>query len=190
MATSIRLLGICGSLRERSFNAALLRACHELLPEDASLDIADISRLPHYNSDIDGDATPDVVRDFKAQIANADGVLIASPEYNHSVPGVLKNAIDWASRRNPGDKTTVLNEKPLGIMGVATGAFGTVRMQQHLRLIAVGVNMHVVQRPYVLIASAREKFDDDLNLTDETTRQFVSELLTELVELARAKKAG
>lgn len=181
---TIQVLGISGSLRERSFNSALLRACQDLLPDDASLTITDLLRhLPHYNSDIDGDKTPDIVHQFKAQIAEADALLIASPEYNHSISGVLKNAIDWASRRNPGEAGSVLNNKPLAIMGVATGAFGTVRMQQHLRDIAVGVNMRVVQRPFVLIANARDKFDHELQLVDEDTKTFVRQLLENLIAI-------
>ncbi|MFW5709113.1 MAG: NADPH-dependent FMN reductase, partial [Chloroflexota bacterium] len=161
-----------------------------LLTENAALEIAEIGHLPHYNNDIDGEATPEVVEQFKRKISAADAVLIASPEYNHSVPGVLKNAIDWASRRSPGETKTVLDGKPLGIMGVATGAFGTARMQEHLRIIAVAVNMQTVQRPFVLVPFAREKFDEQLRLIDEKTQAFVRDLLANLVLMARTQRTG
>lgn len=174
----ITVLGMSGSLRAQSFNSALLRAAQEMVPEGMTLEIYDLAPIPMYNADHDGDNMPEVVRDFKARIAEADALLFASPEYNHSVSGVLKNALDWASRGKP----SPLSGKPVALMGVATGMFGTVRGFQHLRDIAFATNMHVLNRPMVLVPKAREKFDQDLNLIDEPTRAFVDELLVGLAE--------
>jgi chromate reductase, NAD(P)H dehydrogenase (quinone) len=186
VAQTVRILGISGSLRRKSFNSALLRACYTLLPDDdTSLTIADIQALPIYNGDIDGENTPDVVTQFKAQIREADALLLAYPEYNHSVSGAIKNAIDWASRRTPGADASVISGKPAGLMSVATGMFGGVRAREHMLQIAIAVNMTLVTRPAVLVPKAREKFDDDLNLTDGATRQFVGDLLQNLVDFTR-----
>lgn len=174
MATNIHLLGIAGSLRRQSYNAAALRAAGELLPPRMRLDIIELHDLPMYNQEQDGDNVPESVRAFKQRIADADGLLIATPEYNHSVPGVLKNAIDWASRptgRSP------LNEKPVAIMSVSLGAFGGVRAQGHLRQILVAVNAFTLNQPQVLITHAGQKFDSAGHLTDEATREVIARQL-------------
>lgn len=179
-STSINVLGICGSLRKQSFNAALLRAAQGMMPEGMALNLFDLAPLPMFNSDIDQDGQrPESVLALKQAITEADALLISSPEYNHSVTGALKNALDWASRGRP----SPLSEKPVGLMSVVTGMFGGIRGYQHLRDIAFGCNMHVVNRPMVLVPGARGKFDEELNLTDETTRGFVQELLVNLGDL-------
>lgn len=180
MPDSVRILGISGSLRKGSFNTALLHAAAELLPADTSLEFsADIGGLPHYNEDVRAAGVPAEVSAFRAQIAAADAVLIVSPEYNYSIPGVLKNAIDWASR--PPD--VPFTDKPLAIMGASPGMLGSARMQYHLRQVAVFLNMHLVNRPEVFVAKAQDKFDAQGKLIDEGTRKVVGELLLALRQL-------
>jgi chromate reductase len=180
MAQTVRILGISGSLRKGSYNTALLHAATELLPEATTLAISDdIALLPHYNEDLRGAGLPAEVVNFRAQIAAADAVLIASPEYNYSIPGPLKNAIDWASR--PPDAP--FNDKALAIMGASPGMLGTARMQYHLRQVAVFLNMHVVNRPEVFVAKASEKFDSHGTLIDAGTRKVVGDLLLALRQL-------
>jgi chromate reductase len=172
----IKVLGVAGSLRESSYNKALLRAAVELQPDNMQIETFDISDIPLYNDDELAD-TPQTVIDFKQKIVSADALLIVTPEYNYSIPGVLKNAIDWASRP---PKDSPLNGKPLAIMGATSGRMGTVRAQLHLRQIAVFTNMLTLNKPEVLVANANEKFDKDGNLTDESTRQHVKRLLDAL----------
>jgi chromate reductase, NAD(P)H dehydrogenase (quinone) len=181
LADTIRILGLSGSLRNGSANSGLLRAAGELLPDDVTLETFDLSAIPLYNADHDGEAAPQAVRSLKASIAAADALLIATPEYNYSIPGVLKNAIDWASRP---PKDSPLDGKPLAIMG-AGGVMGTVRAQMALRQVAVFTNMHVLNRPEVLISRAWEKFDANGNLIDETSRQAVRALLESLSKWTR-----
>ena len=169
----IKILGISGSLRKNSFNRSLLEAAFELKPDNMDIEIFDISDIPLYNEDTRVLGEPDPVKLFKQKIAEADALLIATPEYNYSIPGVLKNAIDWASRP-PSDSP--LNGKPLAIMG-AGGRMGTVRAQNHLRQIAVETNMLTMNKPEVLVARAREKFDKDGKLTDERTKAQIRKLL-------------
>ncbi len=137
--------------------------------------------IPFYDEDLNVDGGPEPVKAFKARIAAADALLIATPEYNYSIPGVLKNAIDWASRPA---KDSPLNEKPIAIMG-AGGIMGTSRAQMHLRQVAVYTNMHALNRPEVEIQRAWEKFDQNGNLTDETVRQSVHSLLVALAAWTR-----
>ncbi len=176
MSELIHVLGFSGSLRKASFNAGLLRAAMEVLPESMTLEIYDLSPLPFYNEDLNIDGGPDPVRVFKEKIAKADALLIATPEYNYSISGVLKNAIDWASRPAKGSP---LNEKPIAILG-AGGLSGTVRAQHHLRQVAVYTNMHPLNKPEVEVQRAWEKFDPNGNLTDEATRQAIHALLAAL----------
>ena len=177
MTTHIHVLGFSGSLRKGSYNAALLRAASELLPEAMALEIFDLSPLPLYNADVETAGVPEVVKDFKSRIKAADALLIATPEYNYSIPGVLKNAIDWASRP---PKDSPLNGKPLGIMGASGGTGGTIRAQMHLRQVCVFTNMLPLNRPEVLVTKAAEKFDAEGRLTDEATRKHVRALLEAL----------
>jgi chromate reductase, NAD(P)H dehydrogenase (quinone) len=172
-----RILGFAGSLRKGSYNRMLLKAASELLPAGATLETFDLDGFPPYNQDLEPD-TPQIVRDFKAKIKSADAILIVSPEYNYSVPGLLKNAIDWASRP-PGDNS--FDGKAAAVMGASGGMLGTARMQYHLRQTFVFLNMHPVNRPEVMVGFAKDKFDAAGRLTDEKTRQLVRQLLENLV---------
>jgi len=173
MTKSINILGFAGSLRRGSCNRGLLRAAAELLPESMSMESFDLAPIPLFNADIQDQGDPAPVIEFKERIAAADGVLIACPEYNHSMPGLLKNAIDWASR--PAD-TSPLNGKPLAIVG-GGGLFGSVRSQAHLRQVAVSVNMLVMNRPQLMIMKISQKFDDQSNLVDEETKDKLQTVL-------------
>jgi chromate reductase len=181
------ILGIAGSLRKGSYNKALLRAARERLPENATLEIYErLGEIPPYNDDVRRAGYPDVVQDLRDRIRAADALLIATPEYNHSVPGVLKNAIDWASR--PPDQP--LDGMPTALIGAATGAFGTLTAQLHLREICRSNNQLVVNGPAVLVMKARNgKFDEDGRLIDETGRRFLRELLQNLVQLTRCLRS-
>ena len=185
MKNTVHVLGFSGSLRKGSYNAALLAAAAELLPEGMTLETFDLSPIPLYNDDVRAAGYPDSVRAFRDRIAAADGLLIVTPEYNYSIPGVLKNALDWASR--PPDPP--LNGKPAAIMGASTGNFGTVRAQLHLRQVCVFTNMLPINKPEVLVARAQEKFDGQGRLTDETTRGFVRDLMTAFGDWAMRMRA-
>ncbi len=175
----MKILGISGSLRERSYNSALLRAARELAPSDMEIDIFDLSRIPIYNDDVRLAGYPPEVAKFRDAIRAADGVLIASPEYNRSVPGMLKNAIDWASR----PPAQPFSGKPLAIMGVSNGSLGAAFANHHLRQIFVYMDARMVNGPEVMIGEAKTKFDEALNLTHEPTRQFVADHLKRLSAL-------
>jgi len=181
MSRPIRILGIAGSLRRDSYNRAALRAAIELAPEGASIETFELDGIPGFNQD-DEQNPPDKVVELKRRIREADAILFVTPEYNYSVPGVLKNAIDWASRPY-GD--SAWNGKPAAIMGASVGAIGTARAQYHLRQIMVFLNMFPVNQPEVMIGNAAEQFDDQGNLTNETGRQFVRQLLQNLVDWTR-----
>ncbi len=181
MTTPIHVLGFAGSLRKGSYNRALLQAASELLPAGMSLEVFDLTPIPLYNADLEAAGEPEPVQQFKERIAAADALLIATPEYNYSIPGVLKNALDWAS--HPA-RSSPLNGKPVAILG-AGGMFGTVRAQQHLRLIAVHNDMRVLNKPEVYISRPREKFDADGRLTDEPTRERIRTLLQALADWTR-----
>lgn len=180
MAEEVVLAGIAGSLRRDSFNASLLREAQSLAPADVRLDIVDLAELPLYNRDLEDDGIPAPVEEFRRALAAADGLVIATPEYNYSIPGVLKNAIDWASR--PPDSP--LDGKPMAIMG-AGGRFGTVRAQMHLREIALHNSMRVMIDPEVFVAGAWSAFDDQGRLTDERLRERVRQLMTAFGEFVR-----
>ena len=173
MADTFKILGIAGSLREKSFNRALLEAAKGLAPEGMTIEITDISQIPLYNEDVRTDGFPGAVTELGRQIAEADGVLIATPEYNYSVPGVLKNAIDWASRL----PEQPFKDKPVAIMGAAAGRLGTARAQYHLRQVFVFLDALVMNRPEVMVGAAYEAFNDDGSIKDETTAGFVREQL-------------
>lgn len=170
--------GIAGSLRAKSFNRALLRAAQELAPDGMEIRIFDrLGELPHYNSDLDVGGGPEPVNALKRAIGEADGLLIVSPEYNYSIPGVLKNAIDWASRPVA---SSVLRHKPCAIMGASGGIFGTLRGQLALRQSLHCTETRVLLKPEVFVGKAPEKFDAELRLIDETTREHVAKLLVAL----------
>jgi chromate reductase, NAD(P)H dehydrogenase (quinone) len=177
----VKVLGICGSLRKGSYNRAALRTASELLPEGMTLEIADISRFPLYDEDLRQAGWPAPVQKFRDQIAAADALLFASPEYNYSISGVLKNAIDWGSR--PPDQP--FNGKPVGIMGATAGLWGTTRAQYHLRQCCVFLNMFPLNKPEVLIAQAQNKCSQEGVITDQTTRDLIAQLMVALRDWTR-----
>jgi len=181
MSKPIRILGIAGSLRRESYNRAALRAATQLVPEGATLEIFELDGIPGFNQD-DEQNPPAKVVELKKRIREADAILIVTPEYNYSVPGVLKNAIDWASRPY-GD--SAWNGKPAAIMGASVGTIGTARAQYHLRQIMVFLNMFPINQPEVMIGNASERFDAQGNLTNETTKDFIRQLLQNLVDWTR-----
>src|SRR3954470_8893832 len=178
MSNPIRILGIAGSLRRGSYNRAALRAATELVPEGAILETFELDGIPLFNQDEEQNP-PAKVTDFKGRIREADAILFVTPEYNYSVSGVLKNAIDWASRPY-GD--SAWDGKPAAIMGASIGAIGTARAQYHLRQMMVFLNMFPVNQPEVMIANASERFDAAGNLTHEATKEFIRQLLKALVD--------
>ena len=165
---AITLLGICGSLRKKSLNAALLRAIGETLPPEARLvEFSALGEIPLFNTDLPEE--PAAVTALKSAVREADGVVISTPEYNYSIPGVLKNALDWASRPAP----SPLRGKPVGIVGCAQGMSGSMRAQYHLRQILVYSDSPTLNQPEVMIPQAHERFDQDGRLTDESTRALL-----------------
>ncbi|MFN0159013.1 MAG: NADPH-dependent FMN reductase [Bacteroidota bacterium] len=176
MSPSIQVLAFSGSLRKASTNSGLLRVALEVVPEGMKIEVFDLSSIPFYNADVEAVAVPDSVSDFKQRIAAADALLIATPEYNYSISGILKNAIDWASRP---PKSTPLTRKPIAIMG-AGGAMGTVRAQLHLRQVFGFSGALVMPKPELHIARAWEKFDSNGHLTDEKVKAEVRMLLEAL----------
>lgn len=181
----INILGFAGSLRKDSYNKSLLRAALELLPEDARLELFDLEGIPPFNQDFER-SPPNKVKEFKAKINAADAILVATPEYNHSVPGVLKNAIDWASRPY-GDNS--FNRKPVAIMSASGGLLGGARAQYHLRQSLTALNMRPLNWPEVFVTFANQKIDEKGSLKDEETRQIIKELLERLVARPRESKA-
>lgn len=180
----IRILGICGSLRAQSINRGLLRAAIELKPADMVIDtFDDLALIPPYNADHDGENPHASVTALKDAIKQADGVLFVTPEYNYSVPGQLKNAIDWASR---GGLHSPLRGKPCAIMGTSPGISGTMRMQHHLRQILVFTDSPVLAQPEVILPKSAERFDANQNLTDGSTRELVAKQLVAFESWVRA----
>ena len=179
--TNIRVLGISGSLRKASFNTGLLRAAVQLAPPNVSIETADLSAIPLYNEDVHAQGFPPPVATLRAQVAAADALLIATPEYNYSMPGVLKNAIDWVSR----PPNQPFEGKPLALMGASPGSLGSARAQYHLRQTAVFLNMYPLNKPEVFVARAHERFDGEGNLVDDKVRGYVAQLLTALADWTR-----
>jgi chromate reductase, NAD(P)H dehydrogenase (quinone) len=175
-----RILGIAGSLRQRSYNRGLLRAAREDAPERVELFEFDLTPIPLFSEDIEAEGDPPAVEQLKAEIDEADALLIATPEYNYSIPGVLKNAIDWASRA-----ASPLQHKPIALMGASVGGFGTVRSQLALRQVFFFTKSYVLLEPELHVSDAYEKFDPAGNLTDCQTRASVRALVTALVEWTR-----
>ena len=178
MNKPIRILGIAGSLRRQSYNRGALRAATELAPEGATIEVVELDGLPAFNQDEDQNPPAKVV-ELKQRIREADAILFVTPEYNYSIPGVLKNAIDWASRPY-GD--SAWNGKPTAIMGASVGGIATARAQYHLRQMMVFLNMFPINQPEVMIGNAGEKFDKAGNLTDEKTKDYIRKLLQNLVD--------
>ncbi|HKG70816.1 MAG TPA: NAD(P)H-dependent oxidoreductase [Nitrososphaeraceae archaeon] len=181
MGNKLRIIGFAGSLRKGSYNRSLLRSAGQLLPQDTALEIFDLSDIPPFNQDLEANM-PAKVNEFKSKIRESDALLIATPEYNYSVPGVLKNAIDYASRPygdNPFD------DKPVAIMSASVGMLGGARAQYHLRQMFVFLNMHPINAPEVIVTSASNKFDAEGNLLDENTKKFLTQLLQNLSNWTR-----
>lgn len=186
MAEHFRILGIAGSLRKGSYNRATLLAAAQLVPEEVTLEIFDLDGIPPYNQDEEAHPPARVV-EFKARIRAADAILFVTPEYNYSIPGVLKNAIDWASRPY-GD--SAWDGKPVAVMGATVGQMGTSRAQYHLRQVFVFTNMHPLNQPEVMIADAARRFDERGNLTDDRTKESIRQLLAALVAWSRRLEKG
>lgn len=175
----MKIAAIAGSLRQASFNRALLRAAIELAPSTMEITIHDIGSIPLYNGDVEAAGAPQSVLELREAVRVADGLLIATPEYNHGVPGVLKNCIDWLSRPPRG---SVLNGKPAAIMGASPGALGTARAQTQLRQAFVFTNTFAMLQPEVIIGRAGDKFDEGGRLTDAPTRDFLKLFLEKFAE--------
>jgi chromate reductase len=179
--TKIRILGIAGSLRKGSYNMALLKAAQSISPDDAEIEILDISNIPVFNQDLEADM-PESVKELKTRVKAADAILFATPEYNYSVPGVLKNAIDWASRPYADNSWA---GKPVAIMSASNGTIGGERAQLHLRQSFVYLDMHPVNKPEVIVTFASQKIGADGALNDEQTKKWIRELVRALVALTK-----
>jgi chromate reductase len=175
----MNVLGIAGSLRKGSYNRALLRAAQEVAPKNMEIEPFDLSPIPFFNEDVEKEGDPEPVKALKQAISRADALLIATPEYQYGVPGVLKNALDWASR--PAGKSP-MQHKPVAIIGASTGFTGTARAQLQLRQTLAYNETHTLMRPEVLVARAREKFDEDGQLNDDDARDFLRTLLEKLYD--------
>jgi chromate reductase len=182
-----RVIAFAGSLRENSYNRALIRAARELAPEAMDIEPIEIGDLPFYNADVEAKGDPPAVTRFKTSIGSADGLLIATPEYNDGVPAVLSNAIDWASRL-PGRSPIV--GKPVAIIGASPSQIGTARAQTHLRQILGHVHARVLPPPELLVARAHERFDDRQRLTDESTRKVLKDLLQRFARWIARERAA
>lgn len=174
----MKILGICGSLRKVSYNRGLLTAARDQAPAGASIEIAEIRDIPLFDQDLEAQGDPAPVAALKDRIRQADAVLIATPEYDWGVPGVLKNALDWVSR--PAGQSA-LKQKPLAMMGASDGPWGTTRAQLQLRQTLTYMDVLTLPSPWVYVALAKEKFDASGALTDERTREQVKGLVAALV---------
>ena len=168
------IVGMAGSLRQASFNRSLLRAASEIAPATLHITVHDLLPIPLYNADVEARGVPEAVAELRQAVKDADGLLISTPEYNHGVPGVLKNAIDWLSRPPRG---SALSGKPAAIMGASPGTTGTARSQSQLRQAFVFTNTYAMPQPEVLVGRAHEKFDESGALKDEATRRFLAQFL-------------
>jgi chromate reductase len=180
-AAKLDILAISGALRHGSFNTALLHTAMALAPEDVAIEIYDHHDMPLYDGDLEVSAYPAAATRLKDRVRRADAVLFAVPEYNYSIPGVLKNLIDWGSRPYG---QSCWDRKPTAIMGTG-GGLGTARSQYHFRQVAHALDMHIVTRPEIFVANAATKFDKDLNLTDQVARDLIAKLVVALRDLAR-----
>lgn len=186
MTQTLKILGISGSLRQNSYNSAALRVARDCAPSDMQIEFADLSQIPLYDQDQRDEQVPAAVTKLVEQVKAADAVLFATPEYNYSMSGVLKNAIDWVSREQPHP----FAGKPAAIMSASISMLGGVRAQYDLRRSMVFLDMHCLNKPEVMIASAHERFDEQGQLTDETTREFIGKLVTALGDWTRKLQAG
>jgi chromate reductase len=174
-----KILAFAGSLRKASYNKALVRAAVEMAPENVEMEVFDLEGIPPFNQDNEHNQPPKV-KEFKEKIRNADALLIATPEYNYSVPGVLKNVFDWASRPYEDD---ALRNKPVAVMSASTGRFGGARAQYILRQSFIFQNMYAVNQPEVMLSNAAENVDANGRLTNEQTRTLIKQLIEALVSL-------
>lgn len=186
MAEKIKILGIPGSLRKNSFNRWALHAAQQLAPANAAIEVFELHGIPPFNQDHDQNP-PEIVRELKRRIREADAILFATPEYNYSIPGVLKNAIDWASRPYG---ESAWDGKPVAIMSASSGMLGGARAQYHLRQCFVFLNMYPINQPEVLVANAAKKFDEQGSLTDETTKKLIRQQLQTLVDWTQRLGSG
>jgi chromate reductase len=180
----VKIAGLTGSLRKNSYNKAALMAAMKLLPENTELEILDLSDIPFFNEDVEEEGIPDSVLRLKEKLSEADALLISTPEYNYSIPPVLKNAIDWVSR----DDDTPIYGKYLGLLSASPSPLGGARAQYHLRQVCVCVNLIPLNEPEIFIASAHTKFDEKGELKDETAKELIKELLAELVKKVRCQR--
>lgn len=180
----IKILGICGSLRAASYNLTLLKEATKLVPDDAELKFITLHNLPFFSQDLEHTDIPEVTA-FKAEIASADAILFASPEYNYSIPGVLKNAIDLGSR--PWGENSWAG-KPAAIIGASIGPMATSRMQYHLRQVMVTLDMHPLSQPEFMLGVAPEKINEAGELTDEASKQRLADILLALVTWTKQLK--
>lgn len=183
----IRIAGFAGSLRVGSYNRALLRAAVEEAPEGTAIEVLHLADVPLYNADVEAAGDPEAVTALKRGIGAADGLLIATPEYNYGVPAVTKNAVDWASRP---PRDSVLNGLPVAVMGATPGSWGTARAQMMLRQSFVFTRSPCMPAPEILVARAGEKFDEEGRLTDERTRDFLREFLVAFAAWIRRHRPG
>jgi chromate reductase len=182
----LKVLGFAGSLRQASYNRALLSAAQALAPDGMVIDIFDLAPVPLYSGDVEAEGDPPGVAAFKAAIRAADAVLMVTPEYNHGVPGVMKNAVDWASRPA---REAPLGGKPVGIIGASPGMTGSARGQSQLRQAFEFTNSYCMPQPELLVFKAHEKFDDDGRLTDEATVRYLGRYLAAFLEWGLRFKA-
>lgn len=177
-----KILGFSGSLRQDSFNTRLLAHFGANLPTHVDFEVAQIGAIPHFDADVlQADGFPEPVAQLITAVRNADAVVFATPEYNFSIPGVLKNAIDWVSR----DKGAPFKGKPVAMMSASTGILGGVRAQYHLRQVMVFLDAHPINKPEIFLGSAAQKFDDTGRLTDPIAIELVAGLTTALLDWQR-----
>ncbi|MEU3342565.1 NADPH-dependent FMN reductase [Streptomyces sp. NPDC006668] len=183
---ALTILAISGSLRADSYNTYLLRAAQQLAPEGIRIEVyEDLADIPPYNQDEDGEALPTTVAELRRRITEADGLLIATPEYNYGIPGVLKNALDWVSTgKSP------LAAKPVAVMGAAPTNFGSVRAQLSLRQMFLWTDSRVVVKPEVIVFHAQNRFNDQGELVDSDTASLVQELLVSLGRVIENSQAA
>ena len=178
----LTVLAFAGSLRRASYNRSLVRAAREVAPPGMTISIFEIDQVPLYNEDVEAAGEPEAVARFKQAIREADGLLIATPEYNHGVPGVTKNAVDWASRP---PRKSPLDGKPVAILGASPGVTGSARGQSQLRQAFEFTNSYCMPQPEILVYRAHEKFDAEGRLTDEKTREYLGKFLAAFAQWIR-----
>ena len=186
MTESLKFLGIPGSLRRASYNRAALVSAQAMLPDGVELEIFDLAGIPLFNQDLEAEPVARVI-EFRQKIRAADAIVFATPEYNYSIPGVLKNAIDWASRPSG---ESVWTGKPVAVMGASPGMFGSARAQYHLRQTFIALNMFQLNHPEIMIGNADKAFDAQGKLIDESSQKRIRKLITDLAIWTRQLKSG